>query len=489
MPKTTLLLPICFFLIVAACAQAPASAPTSTILPAVPTTAPATATTVATTSTATTVPTATVTPAGDASPEATLTRGASAVAPVVENGRLSPGSWSADGRYYLIWQHAEDDYEVNPQYPPGTLTIYDVTTGLTCTYPRDLYDGAGGLDKRHTWLPGEQMLVFHGDGSYAVLQPCQNQAGDVTGEAPEPVVEVEATNLGQTRFLLRGESRYWITAVDSEGSPSFTPIVGIEPGYRNAYAFSPGGDIVAINLVDGGTTLIDAETGEVIRTYTWTAMVGLGSIFPPMWLDDDRLLVLSSQDRGPLLLQPDGTMQAAAPALFGLPAAPAQMAQSIGSGPDSFVVALRYIQGLDGYRPGIWLYHAATDDTESLDFDRWQFDESARRILLFRDYEDGKNSRYEVWWRSAEPGAESVQLLSTNTFPYATLAPPGDAAYVLGLKGVEVFTAGGERHSYDLSGYPQINSIPQWSPHGRYLAAIGEVSDRSEQALFLIPTP
>lgn len=487
MHKTILLMTVSLFLIVAACTQAPTSAPTSSSSSSVPT-EPATVTTVAATPTASTVPTVTATPAGETLPEATPTPGASALAPAMEDGRLSPAGWSADGRYYLFWQHAEDDYVVNPQYPPGTLTIYDVTTGLTCTYPRDLYDGASGLDQRHTWLPGDQMLVFHGDGSYAMLQPCQGQAGDVTGEAPEPVVEVGAANLSQTRFLLRGESRYWIAVIDGESDLSFTPIAGIEPGYRNAYAFSPGSDVVAMNLVDGGTTLVDAGTGEVIRTYNWTATVGLGGIFPPMWLDDDRLLVQASQDQGPLLLQPDGTAQAAAPALFGFPAKPAQVAQSIRSGPESFIVALLYIR-LDGYRPGIWLYHAPTGETESLDFDRWQFDESARRILLFRDYEDGKNSRYEVWWRSIDPEAEPVQLLSTNTFPHAALAPSGEGTYVLGSTRLDVFTAGGDRHSYELSGYPHINSIPQWSPHGRYLATIGELPDRSEQALFLIPGP
>lgn len=491
MHKAPILLLSSLFLMAAACAQEPPPAPTNTLLSAVPTAAVMVTTVATTIPTATTVPavTATTTPAGDVLPGATPTPGALAVAPVVEDARLSPAGWSTDGRYYLFWQHAEEDYVVNPQYPPGTLTVYDVTTGLTCTYPRDLYDGAGGLERRHTWLPGEQMLVFHGDGTYAVVEPCQNQPGDIVGRAPEAIVEVGTVTLDQTRFLLRGESRYWITAVDIGGGLSFTPIASMEPGARNAYAFSPGGDVVAINLVDGGTTLIDAGTGEVIRTYTWTAMGGLGSIFPPTWLDDEQLLVQSSQDQGPLLLQPDGTVQAAAPALFGLPAVPAQMAQSIRTGPEGFVVALRYIQGLDGYRPGIWLYDAATGETESLAFDRWQFDESARRILLFRDHEDGQQSQYDVWWRTIGPDAQPVQLLSTTTFPYAALAPSGEGAYVLGSTRLDVFTAGGERHSYELSGYPQVNSIPQWSAHGRYLAAIGELSDRSGQALFMIPGP
>jgi hypothetical protein len=389
--------------------------------------------------------------------------------------------WSPEGSTLAYWEHTAADYEDNPQYPPGTFTLTDLAAGTSCRYPRELYDGRLAGNGAHTWLADGRLLVFTKDGAYTLGQPCSAGFEEIQGDAPEPIAEVVTADETRRRFLLRGASQYWLLQVGSDDDLTFVPVAGPAPNVSDNAAFSPAGERVAVNRIQGGSVVVDSSNGEVVYTIAWQAPGAEGDIFPPLWLSDTQFLISTSL-QGPLIVDENGDAIFFVPDFFGLESNQFEFAQGVPTAAGDYAILLR-----ESVR-NLWLYHSDNGEVESLDFSRVAFAPNGEWLVLHQDREEGVRSHYEVWVRPLAPaGAEPTQLLSYNQFLYTAFSPGGDLLAVVAGDHVLVFDkAAGAHGVWQLSDF-LYGGVPHLSPDGRYLAIAGALPGQLEEGLFLLP--
>lgn len=426
-------------------------------------------------------------PPPDAEANATsLPEGWDVATPVLGPMQMRLSGWSPDSRYLAYWQI--DSEQADVQYPAGALTFLDVRSGDTCSYDRTQYDGADGKVWRHTWLDDGRLLVFNQDGSYSLWQVCSGQLPESAGRAPDTIERIVAASEDGRQWLLLTADAYFLAALEGE-QLRFVPVSGLTPTLFDAATFSPDDTRVAIHLSTGGTYVVDVASATVVRRSEWQSSGGLGDIFAPVWLDEERLLVRSSAVDGALLIDPDGETTPVGPELFGHEPSPALVGEGVAQTGGGYVIAGHYMPGSQNDEQGVWI---ATSDgqVESLaPFDRAVFTPNGERLILFVESNGAAGAENEVWWADVATLPLNPQSLYTgHDFPYSATSPSGAAVAVAAGNDLYILTESGVVEGSNLPDVLYAGS-PYWSPDGNFLALAGGFSGRPENYLYVIAVP
>lgn len=405
--------------------------------------------------------------------------------------QLQLDSWSPDGQTLAYWQHTAADLE-RSHIPPGQLTFYNTSSGITCYLPATFgYDGGGGTHHRYAWRSDGNFLLFKGRDLLVLPNPCDESHTTLTDIFPENIQEVVAVHRFQAFYLLRGQSQYWLYQPFADSNLQVLPIADVTPHSFNAYAISPRGQYVGINLTGGGTAVIETATGQVKSTVAWSHLTDV-DMLPPVWLSEDRYLIQwTTAEQGPLLVTLDGNIKPVAE-LFGLSASPQQMAWGVPTGLEEYTILFQdFLEGASGDQ--VWLYHSAMGEVETLAFTGGEFDPNGRWLFLRQDQEDEAEPHYELWRREiAAVGSLALPLASDDEFIQWTTGPgPSDLVRVskqLTISAgnrVLIVSEAGEIQEETLEG--SITGLPLRSPDGHHLATVIRSDATDADELVVLP--
>jgi hypothetical protein len=409
--------------------------------------------------------------------------------------------WQPGGQTLAYWQHTAVDLE-RSHIPPGQLSFYNTFTGVSCSLPTAFgYDGGSGTHHRYAWRSDGNFLLFKGRNLLILPDPCHESHTTAAGLFPEPIQEVVAVHRFQAFYLLRGQSQYWLYQPFADGNLQLLPIEGVTPHSFNAYAISPQGRYIGINMTGGGTVIVEVATGQVKSTVDWPHLADV-DMWPPVWLSEDRYLIQwTMADQGPLLEGPllegpllvtlEGDIQPVAE-LFGLPASAQQMAWGVPTGPQAYAILFQDFSE-DANRDQVWLYHSATGEVETLAFTGGEFDTNGRWLFLRQDQEDESEPHYELWWREIEAvGSLALPLASDAEFiHWTTGAGQSDLVRVSNQLTVSV----GNRvlivsEAGDIQEETVENNVigaPLRSPDGGHLAIVIRSEETGADELVVLP--
>lgn len=409
--------------------------------------------------------------------------------------QLRLDSWSPwpNSQYVAYWQYTAADLErsASPSgpFPPGRLTFYNTSSGGICSLPAAFrYDGA--TFPRHAWRSDGNFLLFYGRNLRVLPDPCHQSHTNLTNVFPEPIQEVAAVHRFQAFYLLRGQSQYWLYYPFAAQSLQLLPVVGVAPHGLNAYAISPQGRYVGINLWDGGTAIVETATGQVITTTAWSPLDEV-DIRPPVWLDE-TIYLIPQTTKGPLLATLEGHTQPVA-VLFDLLPSSHQIARGVPTGFQQYAILFQDFSG-SANDAQVWLYHSATGEVETLPFTftSGEFDANGRWLLLHKEQENDSGSQYELWLRAIEPaGMPPTPLTSSESSIHWTGGPrPGGGlvrlSQLLTLSSgnqVLIVSAEGEIQAQTFPGH--ITGTPLRSPDGNHLAIVIQSISGQEEVVVL----
>jgi len=414
--------------------------------------------------------------------------------------QLRLDSWSPDGQTLAYWQHTAADLE-RSHIPPGQLTFYNTSSGVTCSLPTTFgYDGGGGTHHRYAWRSDGSFLLFKGRDLLVLPNPCDEDHTTLADLFPENIQEVVAVHRYQAFYLLRGQSQYWLYQPFADSNLQILPIPGVTPHSFNAYAISPQGRYVGINLTGGGTAVIETATGQVKSTVDWSHLANV-DMRPPVWLSEDSYLIQwTTADQGPLLVTLEGDIQPVAE-LFGVPASPQQMAWGVPTGPQAHTILFQdFSEGAD--RNQVRLYHSATGEVETLAFTGGEFDPNGRWLFLRQDQENTVDTlfqsnstaaHHELWPREIEAvGSLALPLASDAEFIYWTTGPgPSDLVHtskqltISAGSRVLIVSETGDIQEEIVEG--NITGAPLRSPDGHHLAVVVRSEETGADTLVVLP--
>jgi hypothetical protein len=404
--------------------------------------------------------------------------------------QLRLDSWSPTGHYLAYWQYTAADLARNP-IPPGLLTFYDMSSRITCSLPSAFgYNGISGTQNRYAWRSDGNFLLFKGRDLLILPDPCHESHSSFVNFFPEPIQEVVAVHRFQAFYLLKGQSQYWLYHPFADEGLQILSVEEVAPHSLNAYAISPQGRYVGINLTDGGTVIVETATGQVKSTISWSHFDDV-DMWPPVWLGEDMYLIQrTTADQGPLLVTLDGDIQPVA-ALFGLPPSSQQMAWGVSIGFQEYAILFQDFLD-DANRNQVWLYHSATGDVETLAFTSGEFDPNGRWLFLRKDQENDSESRYELWWREIEAASTTaLPLASDQVFIHWTTGPgPSDLVHVSERltvsSGNRVLTVSAEGEIQEQTVTGSIISTPLRSPDGHHLALVIRFVESGEDSFIVL---
>jgi len=398
---------------------------------------------------------------------------------------LDAATWSPDGRWLPLWVGDRFVYD----YPeaPAALYFLDTDSSVLC-------EQLGAARVTHSddvfWQADGTVIVRTG-GKAARGRPCR-------ALAPQP----ESTYALPT--APPGETPSWAEAPPSEGGD-------YSVGERDLGA-SPSGRYRAVRDYQGVsengveqhvTRLLTAEGGELVRV-AWTADQALGGVaVGGKWLPDDRLLIPATIERGPLLLDPAGTVAEVTTALFKrpVPAPGAGIAAIAGvhvspNGKDYHL--LLFYGGAAAELNSAMVYHPETGAAESLPSKSFWWPPISKdgRWLMIKGHYGEVGADDALWIRPIEGAGGAFRHVPGSG---GDVAPSPDGAY----HAYAHFDAG----TVDLVAFPDGRPVARWrledykaaqvwwSPDGGMLAAEGlryggeGGGEVTERAMFLLRVP
>lgn len=392
---------------------------------------------------------------------------------------LDVSGWSPDGRWLAFWTADRYRYSQELWRSPQRLNFLESATGRVCQQPNIQKT----VDADQVFWQADSQAIVRTGGSVAIGQPCETLTAAPSSTYALPIPSP-------------GETPAWAEPPPSEGYDS--------PGPEDTVA-SLDGVFLATTIVAGNqapehsyTTRIRlAADGRVAAEATWQGNGGLGDMGTGgEWLPTNQFLIFYSLDRGPLLIDPDGTVVAIAPAIFGIQ----QSNSAATSGSYIFATALIAADGkswhlalTDGDRSAM-LYHPESGKVETLPTKQlWKTPvrpDGGWLIAVGRYGSDGSNDA--LWVRGLEEEHAALRLIpgSGRETHYNTAASPDWSHLAIGdpLAGViDVirFPDGIREGHWYLGGFRPDSRW--WSPDGRFLAVAG--SKGSQRALVLIRLP
>ncbi|MGB7095218.1 MAG: hypothetical protein WBD62_11295 [Anaerolineales bacterium] len=221
------------------------------------------------------------------------------VEPVLQATSISVGSWSSDG-VYLVFGLAKYYGELGDQVEID-LHFLNAETGEICQAVKSKWTagfGSDGLREHHAWLPDGKLLYVSESGEMAAFKPCADGVEELASRYPVTFSHALSYDPQSGRVLLKNHDSYWLL----DGASLEThQVLGITPNPSEVhwgwYAWSPGGERLAISLMSGPEAddeanlyIVDGASGEVERSLP---LEGASDAGLPMveWLTRDELLI------------------------------------------------------------------------------------------------------------------------------------------------------------------------------------------------------
>ena len=235
-------------------------------------------------------------------------------------GLAGRGLWSPDGQWFFFDLVEAPDPLSDRRIT--TANFLDPASGEVCQQDQ-VFLGPVNLSDQARWLPDGRLLLVSQDEGAQVLAPC-GETLSLDDRFSESVLSLPARDSEGRYILLRGESQYWLLDLDTLNARL---LEGLVPAEQDRQAWSPSGEQVAIyqaapseQAAGGQITLLDAESGEVVRTIELHAA---GEVLLLDWLLDETTYVwiFSETGTGPVLVDLAGSEARVIPVLselFGL---------------------------------------------------------------------------------------------------------------------------------------------------------------------------
>ena len=221
------------------------------------------------------------------------------VEPVLHATSISVGSWSPDG-VYLVFGLATYYGELGDQVEID-LHFLNAETGEICQAVEPIWTagfGSDGLREHHAWLPDGQLLYVSESGEMAAFKPCVDGVEELASRYPVTFSHALSYDPQSGRVLLKNHDSFWLL---DGASLETRQVLGITPNpsevHWRGYAWSPGGERLAISLMSGPEAddeatlyIVDGESGEVERSLP---LEGASDASLPTieWLTRDELLI------------------------------------------------------------------------------------------------------------------------------------------------------------------------------------------------------
>lgn len=221
------------------------------------------------------------------------------VEPVLHATSISVGSWSPDG-VYLVFGLATYYGELGDQMEID-LHFLNAETGEICQAFKPKWTagfGSDGLREHHAWLPDGQLLYVSESGEMAAFKPCVDGVEELASRYPVTFSHALSYDPQSGRVLLKNHDSFWLL---DGASLEIRQVLGITPNpsevHWRGYAWSPGGERLAISLMSGPEAddeatlyIVDGESGEVERSLP---LEGASDASLPTveWLTRDELLI------------------------------------------------------------------------------------------------------------------------------------------------------------------------------------------------------
>jgi hypothetical protein len=175
------------------------------------------------------------------------------------------GTWSARGKYFFFGA-----LNAAGKAPSMTLHFVNAKNGDVCLADESV-PPVSSLRRRHAWLPDGRLLFLSEEGEMYLLTPCAVGRERLTDRYPARFDQVAAYDGPSGRILLENEGSFWILDGASLEALQIRE-VSPNPDHRDNYAWSPGGERLAISRLNGRDKkaestlyLVAGETGEVVR--------------------------------------------------------------------------------------------------------------------------------------------------------------------------------------------------------------------------------
>lgn len=222
-----------------------------------------------------------------------------AVAPILQADAFSVGSWSPDGAY-LVFGLRRHDSELGDQVAID-LHFLQAETGEICQAGRPTWRAnwnSDGLREHYAWLADGRLLYVSEAGEMVALTPCTDDVEILTDRYPVTFTHALSFDARNKRVLLATGDAYWLLdGTTLEAQPITLPASSPAEPYRGWFAWSLGGERLALSLMNGpevsdAATLIivDTTTGTVGETLPLTDASD-ASLPIVAWLTSKELLV------------------------------------------------------------------------------------------------------------------------------------------------------------------------------------------------------
>lgn len=424
---------------------------------------------------------------------------------------LIPINWSPNGRW-IVYR------EVDIRGPdPGSDILLNPTSGQTCR----LAEAPGMVMQMHyhdqwEWQADGRLLVIE-QGGVEIREPCQPSGESITERFPAAPVEITAASADRRLFVVKtgaGDAIYdgqsgAVRTVQPEASGVVARGISWAPDGRH-YAVIGYPDWEHANA--GTVRIVEASSGRLIA-HRNVQLWGIDDSFPPpIWLDNDRILVGRTIDLGPFVMALDGRVTALIPGLVNMP---------VNNDGDCapFCLGILVLAGGSAGSPHILfnpvqadnrlvLYHFETHTFERVPPGGYRFSPGGRWLWALQAYEKLPKG---LWLRPVDPsGSAAVPIdvggeIPPPEQPLAVFDWSADSrmmatALVSPPHTIKVISApeGREAARWSLGDYAAASGWSAdwawigdgvWSPDSQSLLLRGDLPDEAGYALFLLTTP
>lgn len=172
------------------------------------------------------------------------------VEPILQAESFSTGSWSPNGGY-LVFGLTEYFMTDGVEHVTIDLRFLDAETGNICQPDESKWtvQKSDGLRDHSAWLPDGRLLFVTDAGEMLVFKPCVDGVENLASRYSVAFTHVMSSDEEGERVLLKNSDAYWLL---DGSSLNVRKIEGVRTeSYRPMYAWSPGGERLAISWMSG----------------------------------------------------------------------------------------------------------------------------------------------------------------------------------------------------------------------------------------------
>lgn len=247
------------------------------------------------------------------------------------------------------------------------------------------------------------------------------------------------------------------------------------------------------------TTITEIETNSIVNTIDWqTSEI---SRYSTQWISEDQLLLVNSDERGPLLMTVSGNVLNIIPEFFSLNPTELPDTTLVTGALDRSTRNYHFLLNRGNLEDPLLLYHSETGAIEELPFrNTWGittqqsyrrgFSPDGRWLLLHMPITEAENDYFTDWVRSVDGANEEAFAIGQAGGAFWGTESTGLVAFI-GQRlddatdpvMVMTFPEGNILQNWLVSGY-SLGPV-EWSPSSELLLLMGWHADTGEWALFL----